>query len=225
MRTVLGFAVDQLVGTWGIVGSAPTLLASAFNLFMLFGWGYPIAHYYAILSEKPYFPVQITLGLILGLLLGGCVQRRSMLWVWVLPFVILCLAVAALPTISPFLPLMLQAGINQSRLSHYFGWGCQPKNRCIDQLLITMPFYASTATSVGALVARKLRKRRRLQTQKQLGAVLAAGIIFLVATMVDLVLSSRQGWHWLFLLAAATPTAMGVYLVILALKKRREAVA
>jgi hypothetical protein len=32
-------------------------------------------------------------------------------------------------------------------------WGCQVKYRCEDQLLITMPFYASAAYSIGAWLA------------------------------------------------------------------------
>jgi len=41
-----------------------------------------------------------------------------------------------------------------SRLSHCFGWGCKPRAHCIDELLITMRFYASAAYFRGALMAR-----------------------------------------------------------------------
>ena len=158
--------------------------------------------------------------------MGSCLQRRSMLWVWVLPFMFLCYAIVNIPTISPpLLSMLLHSGVTHSQLSHYFGRGCQLKDRCMDQLLITMPFYASGAYSIGALLARNLNKGRRLETPKQFGIVLAVGIVFLVATAVDLVLSSRQGWDWSFPLAAATPAAVGAYLLVLALKLRRQIMA
>src|ERR1019366_772762 len=150
MKTMLWFVADQFVATVGVAFSAPLLLAQVSNLMSAVGWKYFTLHRYLILSENPYFPVQITIGLILGWLTGSCLQRRSMLWVWVLPFLFLCYAIVNIPTISPLLPsVLLHSGVTQSRLSHYFGRGCQPKNRCLDQLLITMPFYASSAYSIG----------------------------------------------------------------------------
>jgi hypothetical protein len=225
-KKILWFATDQFVATWGIGFSAPLLLSQFSNFMLLFGWKYLGLHRYLILSENPYFPVQITLGLILGWLMGSSLQRRSMLWVWVLPFLFLCYAIANLPTISPLLPsMLLHAGVTQSRLSHYFGPGCQLKDRCMDQLLVTMPFYASGAYSIGALLARKLHKGRRSETQTQFVFMLSVGIIFLVAAAIDLIISSRQGWHWSYPLIFATPTAMGVYLVLLALNMRRQIAA
>jgi hypothetical protein len=135
MKTLLWFATDQFVATVGVAYSAPLLYGQIANLTLVIGWTYPALHRYLILTENPYFPVQITIGLILGWLMGTSLQRRSMLWVWVLPFLFLCYAVAYLPTISPLLPsMLLHAGVTQSRLSHYFGWGCQLKDRCMDQL-------------------------------------------------------------------------------------------
>ena len=46
-----------------------------------------------------------------------------------------------------------------SRLSHCFGWGCKPRAHCIDELLITMRFYASAAYFRGALMARLFCQR------------------------------------------------------------------
>jgi hypothetical protein len=46
------------------------------------------------------------------------------------------------------------------KFSFYFGRGCQPKDGCIDQLLITMPLYAAIAYSGGALLARMYPRKR-----------------------------------------------------------------
>lgn len=79
-----------------------------------------------------------------------------MLWVWVVPFLILLYVVIDVPTLTPhFISAMAQAqaGANQSSVAHYLGWGCQPKDGCFDETVVTMPFYASIAYSVGAWVA------------------------------------------------------------------------
>ena len=81
-------------------------------------------------------------------------NHRSMLWIWILPLAILIYAFAATPTLSPWASILARPDTVQSRFSYYFGWGCQPRARCLDQLLITMPFYALGAYSFGALLAR-----------------------------------------------------------------------
>jgi hypothetical protein len=82
-----------------------------------------------------------------------------MLWIWIIPLVILCYAVLEIRTVTPhWIPSSLQAGAGQSKLTHYFGFGCNPYNGlCLDQLILTMPFYASTFYSIGALLASKWR--------------------------------------------------------------------
>ena len=110
-----------------------------------------------LLTELHYFPMQIILALWTGWSFGRRFQHRSMLWVWVLPFLLLCYAVVAIPTLAPdivFTSVITQATGNHSSLSHYFGSGCLVENGCIDQLIITMPFYVSVFYSLGALLAR-----------------------------------------------------------------------
>ena len=113
-----------------------------------------------ILTENPFYPVQIVAGLYLGWLLGRRLQHRSMLWIWVLPLAILCYWFAALHLPSELASIFARPATLQDRLSFYFGWGCQPRAHCIVQLVITMPFYASTAYSLGALLARKTQTNR-----------------------------------------------------------------
>jgi len=62
-------------------------------------------------------------------------------------------AAYAMPKLGIMAPPSLSVQIaqeSQNPFWHYFGWGCRPKERCIDQLVITMPFYASVAYSLGA---------------------------------------------------------------------------
>ena len=44
---------------------------------------------------------------------------------------------------------------NLSSLKHYFGAACRVRDPCMDQLIFTMPFYASLAYSAGALLAQR----------------------------------------------------------------------
>jgi|SRR6516164_11276104 len=66
---------------------------------------------------------------------------------------------AAIPLPSESASIFGRSATVQNRLSFYFGWGCQPRAHCLVQLMITMPFYASVAYSLGALVARKAQPK------------------------------------------------------------------
>jgi hypothetical protein len=147
------FAAHQLAGTFGVAVFAYLLGISLFHFIALFGKQYPMRILYHTLTETPYFPVQIVLGLWFGWLLGMRLRHRSMTYVWVLPFLVLVYAVFTIPTLTPGPTSVLAPP--QSPFSHYFGWGCQPQNHCIDQLVTTMPFYASAAYSLGAWLAFK----------------------------------------------------------------------
>jgi len=150
-RDAFVFALHQFAGTWGIALLAYFLGSSLFELIELFGRTYSMRPLHWILTETPYFPVQIILGLYTGWRLGRSLKHRAMLWVWIVPGLLLCYAVAHL-----WLGSQPRSILSESPISHYFGWGCQPKYGCLDQLLITMPFYAGSAYSVGAWIALRL---------------------------------------------------------------------
>ena len=160
LKSLIVFAFHQVVGTWGIA------LLAKFSLFSLFealpdsaSWK-PSAHFLQwVLTRNPFYPVEISAGLYFGWLLGRKFQHRSMLWIWVLPLAVLCYCLAATPPlVSPWSSIFVRPSTVQARLSFYFGWGSL-RAGCIDQLLITMPFYTSVAYSLGALVARKTGKK------------------------------------------------------------------
>ncbi len=102
----------------------------------------------------------MTLGLYTGWLLRRQFNHKSMVWVWAIPLLILCYALVAVRTLLPDVTsVMIKAGVNQSPLSHYLGHGCQPAAGCLDQTLVTMPFYVSVAYSLGAWLAERTPKK------------------------------------------------------------------
>jgi hypothetical protein len=223
-RAKLGliFMLHQVIAIWVTLRSAPILLAAGLNFLRLFGRPSSRAEYYWILNGNPYFPVQIGLGLILGWLLGRYLRHRSMIWVWVLPCAVLCYALVAIPTLNPTaVPPSMQAGVGQSRIAHYFGWGCQAANYCFDQEVITSPFYATAAYSLAAVAAEELTVNAAPATIPQVSLVMAVGVVFFLGAIYDLVGSIRLvGWRWMFIPVSAVPAAMGGYLLLLAFSIR-----
>jgi len=159
MSDVRRFGIHQFFGAWGVAVVATFVTDFIFTLIRLLRL--PLPNYYGfVLSGMPFFPVQILFGLVAGWFIQKHFKHREMLWVWVLPLVILCISVAAVPTFTPRLTsIWLEAGVGQSRFSHYFGWACRPANHCLDQTLVTMPFYVSVAYSFGAWMAGKMPKK------------------------------------------------------------------
>jgi hypothetical protein len=156
-RSALVFVMHQIIATEGVIWL--TILGS----FMLRGsiaevhepWTHSafMRGMRLIMSNTPFFPIQIAAGAYLGHKLYRLWGHRSMIWVWILPAVLLTYAVIAIPTLSPW-----SRSPQTDPLSHYFGWGCQAMYGCYDQLTFTQPFYTSVSYSLGALWAsRRIR--------------------------------------------------------------------
>jgi hypothetical protein len=160
VRSVLVFVMHQLVGTEGAVWltalGAFLLIKTIANVHEAWAHSALTRGIHLILTNTPFFPVQITVAVYWGWKLYSRWGHRSMLWVWILPGMALTYVIIAIPTFSPWSSSPADTG----PLSHYLGWGCQADNRCYDQLTFTQPFYASVAYSLGALLAsRTLRSR------------------------------------------------------------------
>jgi hypothetical protein len=235
-RIALSFAVHQIVGTWGVGVTVPWLVAFGGDFLRLVGKTYPMRDSYWILTETGYFPLQIAFAMFLGWLLGRDLRRKAMLWVWVIPFAILCYAVAAVPTISPFpIPSTFQAGIGQSRLWHYFAPGCRSEHRCLDQIVVIMPFYAGAAYSIGAFLAPRMPADSRTASAIRFWASLTVGLVCL-AGATSLVFQAKQvqsllrqlvpnglgELRWFFLSYCLVPVAMGACLIYFADWLRRR---
>jgi hypothetical protein len=94
IRSLLLFVFHQVVGTWGIA------FLAAFGLFELFDvltaispWKPSIRMVHWVLTEDPFYPVQILAGLYFGWLLGRRFQHKCMPWIWIVPSAILAYAI------------------------------------------------------------------------------------------------------------------------------------
>jgi hypothetical protein len=149
------------VGTWGIALFAAFALASLLDFVPQSSpWQPTMRFFHWILTENPFYPVQIFTGLYVGWRIGRRYQHKSMLLIWILPLVILFYALAVVPVLEWTSILSMPRTLSE-RLSFYFGTGCRLRRRCLDQLLITMPFYVSVAYSLGALIARVSREPKQ----------------------------------------------------------------
>jgi hypothetical protein len=157
IKAVLFFFMHQVIGTLGVAIAAATLTFFSLEILRPMNPHLFTSHNASwLLTELPYYPMQIIVGLWTGWLLSRRWPRPSMLYVWVLPLAFLCYAFVAVPTLTPdFVTEAFQAGIGQSRVAHYFGWGCSPVNHCVDRGVVTMPFYASVSYSIGAPFAHR----------------------------------------------------------------------
>jgi|SRR5882762_7412129 len=163
IRLICIFVMHQLTGTWGIALLASFLSRSSLGLAQSIGRLPFLTFLHRLFAYSPYFPIQIALGLYTGWLLRRQFDHRSMLWIWVIPLLILGYVLVAVPTLLPdFTSGMTRSGVNQNPLSHYLGHGCQPSDGCLDQTLVTMPFYASVAYSLGACLAGKMPNRPKV---------------------------------------------------------------
>lgn len=153
-KAVRIFLMHQVIGTAGIGVLVKSLAASLLEVVRAIPWQFPEHAWYQLFAYRPYFPVQTVTGFCFGWLLARRLGHRAMIWVWILPTLLLCYAVVAIPTLTPDITSsLLWSGTSQSWLTHYFGWGCRMKDRCFDQVLITQPFYTATAYAIGARLA------------------------------------------------------------------------
>jgi len=212
-KSVLTFGLHQFIGMYGIPTTAPIVFSLGFKFLFFFGHSYPRRTFYSLVSESPYFPVQTIFALILGWLLGRVLRHRSMVWVWMLPLTILCYSVATSRVLLPT-SVFASPGASQSWFSHYFGWGCRPVYHCLDQLVITMPFYSSLAYSLGAAVTRRTLGFASSQSSAHFRTVTIAGLIVLGGIFIDLAVSTKtSGWRTSYLLFALSPTGLGALLL------------
>lgn len=171
-KFVLTLLMHEFIGTIGAILLAATLTAVVLDFPN--PWGRTITRndlFHAVTGFAPYFPVQIAVALLLGWMLSDLIGHQSMSWIWVPPYAWLVLAFARLPDVA--------ALSFQLRLSYFFGLGCRLEDYCIDQLVVTLPFYTSLAYSIGALLQHKIRLRSPANRRKVSTFVIAIGVIVL----------------------------------------------
>lgn len=132
------FPFHQMLSTVGVLA-----LAGLLTFIVL-----PLPRARWVLTETPYFPVQIALAFLIGLVLPRFLRHWLMQWVWVLPFSILCVSFILTP-----LPLV-------GRFERYFGWSCRPELGCFVQLAVTLPFYTAVSYSLATFLRDTIQSQR-----------------------------------------------------------------
>jgi hypothetical protein len=155
-RAEAAFCIHQLISALGVPAAGPWLCSLVVYLTNLDGRPLDAGKVRWVLTGTPFYPVQIALALLVGVLLGRRFGHRAMLWVWVLPAVVLGVALVAFHENGQNVIWAVPVLSSSSIFSHFFGWGCQPRLRCIDQLIFTMPFYSSLAYALGGRLGRRL---------------------------------------------------------------------
>jgi hypothetical protein len=80
VKSLLVFAVHQFIGTWGIAFLAAYGLFELFDLLAMISlWKPSVRFVHWILTENPFYPVQIVAGLYFGWLLNRRLQHRCTL--------------------------------------------------------------------------------------------------------------------------------------------------
>ena len=155
--SALRFLVHLIASTLGVTVTAAALtFSTVLALHQIFpSIGSRTASW--ILTETPYFPIQILVGLAWGWQLGRRYGHKVMLWTWIVPAIIIALLIL----FAPFPPLIV-LGVEITKTEHFFGWACLPQNHCFEQVAFTMPLYAAIAYSIGAFLARGLPLSKRV---------------------------------------------------------------
>lgn len=101
----------------------------------------------SLLLLTRFFPFQLAVGIVLGFFATHFLRRTFAVWVWVPPLLVLAVSI------------ILATGPVGSRLGEFFSDVCAPGPGCIVRVSVTLPFYASLAYALGALVSRGWRKQ------------------------------------------------------------------
>jgi hypothetical protein len=151
----LRFLVHLMVSTFGVGVAAAVLTYSVVLSLHLFfpSLGSRAVHW--ILTETPYFPVQIAVGLLWGFQLGRRYGHVVMLWTWIVPALTIAFFILFVP-----LPPVVVSGVEITKTEHFFGWGCLPQNHCFEWPL-TLLLYSAAAYSFGAFLARIIPRGSR----------------------------------------------------------------
>jgi hypothetical protein len=154
-RSILSFALHQLVGSLGVIFVAPFVTYSIVYVLGFFLRSPLSTHQVAAaLTETPGFPIQAAFGFAVGAQIGFRFKQQYGCWAWVLPFVVLFFAFVRWPISA------VEGNPLLTKASYFFGHGCQPRFHCFTQLLITLPAIAAAAYSIGTFVALKARSPR-----------------------------------------------------------------
>ena len=137
LTAILSLVGHLLIATMGVIILSALLVFSVYSFLHRWELNFTRSQASWLLTEIPGFPIQASVGLVLGFLLGRFKQSRFIVFSWVLPFLLVCLIALTLKVDE--VPVF----------ARLFGSSCSPKRHCFDQLVVTLPFIASFSYSLG----------------------------------------------------------------------------
>jgi hypothetical protein len=154
MRDILTFLLHQFLSTVAVMLGSPIIVFSITSVLHI--WAPDINNHTAssVLTTIPEFPIQTMLAFLFGFWLLKWTGQKAALWVWVIPTIGMLILLVHGP-VAEYGP---RSGANV--FSHFFGSGCKPGHRCLDQIIFTLPLCTSVAYSLGAAFARFQKKAR-----------------------------------------------------------------
>jgi hypothetical protein len=159
------FILHQFVGTYGTLFLAAFASFSLQESLALLHLHVSLRFVHWILTETPYFPIQIAVAFYLGWSVGRRLPHPKVTFVWILPLLVLIYVVATNSVlISEWSSVLNEPGIYRSRLAYYFVSPCNTYVQCMSRLLTVLPFYTAVAYSAGARLGQVLERRRSTRT-------------------------------------------------------------
>ena len=143
MKMVFSLIVHQLISIFGVIAISGFLVFFTYSVLHALNPVFDPHRASWILTEIPGFPVQATLGLLTGYILGWILKSKAMLWVWLLPLFYLVFGM-----------VFITEDLSAPLFSRFFGYGCGPAHGCFEQLMFTLPFLASSCYAIGALLSK-----------------------------------------------------------------------
>jgi hypothetical protein len=141
MKRASIFAMHQFLATLGVLLWSGVLTSMVLGIPRIWGGVFFLTDVRNVLTAKPYYPVEIIVGLLSGWLVWRQFHHRVMLWIWVFPLITLAIGMLEGSTrMSPSYPGAVVSNF-RPMLSHFFGYGCRIESNCFDQIGMTLPFY------------------------------------------------------------------------------------
>ena len=144
-KEVAGFLVHQAVGTLGVIILSAMSWYGSLELLKLGRVDFTAQATTSLLLGVPGFPFQDASGFVLGFSLARRLRTKSVVFVWILPF--LWFGFGAL-AVAP-----------SSQLAYLVGGGCKVTRGCFYQVSFTLPLVASVSYTLGAVVSKWFLQR------------------------------------------------------------------
>jgi len=144
--------MHQFLSTYAVIVGSAIIVFSVTSVLHI--WRPELDNHMAsrVLTTIPEFPIQTVLAFLFGFWLMKWTGPKVALWVWVLPAIVMLIMFIH----GPVAGYGFHSGANV--FGHFFGSGCKPRDRCLDQIVFTLPFCTAVGYSLGAAFAHFQKK-------------------------------------------------------------------